>query len=120
MLVPVNWLREYTDFDIGIEELAERLTMAGLEVEEIVDAAGQKVLSTYVTPNRPDLLSVVGVAREVSALLAKPLKPPKPKVREGETDAGDLVKVDIESPENCPRYSAVSYTHLTLPTTPYV
>ena len=106
MLVPVEWLREYVSFDATVEALAERLTMAGLEVEDIIDAAGQKVFSTYVTPNRPDLLSMVGVAREVSALLANPLKPPKPEVREGDVKASDLAKVDIESPANCPRYSA--------------
>ncbi|MFP3855197.1 MAG: phenylalanine--tRNA ligase subunit beta [Anaerolineales bacterium] len=35
MKVPITWLREYVDFDISIEELAHRLTLAGLEVEEI-------------------------------------------------------------------------------------
>ena len=35
MKVPLNWLRDYVDIDIPVEELAERLTMAGLEVEAI-------------------------------------------------------------------------------------
>ena len=35
MLVPITWLREYVDFEVPIEELAHRLTLAGLEVEEI-------------------------------------------------------------------------------------
>jgi len=106
MLVPVEWLREYVSFDLTPEALADRLTMVGLEVEEIVETDGQKVFSTYVTPNRPDLLSIVGVAREVSASLAVPFKPPKPEVHEGDVQARDLVKIDIESPLNCPRYSA--------------
>ncbi|HUV03604.1 MAG TPA: phenylalanine--tRNA ligase subunit beta [Armatimonadota bacterium] len=105
MLVPVEWLREYVSFDLAPEALADRLTMAGLEVEEIIDVGGQKAFSTYVTPNRPDLLSIVGVAREVSALLAVPLKPPKPDVPEGDVEASALVRIDIESPQNCPRYS---------------
>ena len=106
MLVPVEWLREYVSFDLTPEALADRLTMVGLEVEEIVETDGQKVFSTYVTPNRPDLLSIAGVAREVSALLAVPFKPPKSEVHEGDVQARDLVKIDIESPLNCPRYSA--------------
>ena len=106
MLVPVEWLREYTDFDITAEELAEKLTLSGLEVEEITEVEGEKVFSTYVTPNRPDQLSVVGVAREVSALLATAFKPPKPELSEGDVPASELVTVDIESPVNCPRYSA--------------
>ena len=106
MLVPVNWLREYTDFDIGIEELAEKLTMSGLEVDEVTEVDGQTVFSTYVTPNRPDLLSVLGVAREISALLGTSFRPPKPQINEGDVKASDLVTVDIQSPANCPRYSA--------------
>ena len=35
MKVPISWLREYVDFDMSIEELAERLTLAGLEVTSI-------------------------------------------------------------------------------------
>lgn len=35
MLVPISWLEEYVDLDLSIEELAHRLTLAGLEVEEI-------------------------------------------------------------------------------------
>lgn len=106
MLVPVEWLREYADFDLAPEDLAERLTLSGLEVEEITEVEGEKVFSTYVTPNRPDQLSVVGVAREVSALLRTAFKPPKHEFSEGDTPASELATVDIESPVNCPRYSA--------------
>ena len=106
VLVPVEWLREYCDFEIEPEELARRLTMAGLEVEDIAELGGQKVFSTYVTPNRPDLLSLVGVAREVSAILGTAFRPPKPSFTEGDRKAADLVAVDILSPVNCPRYSA--------------
>ncbi|MDI6827706.1 MAG: phenylalanine--tRNA ligase subunit beta [Armatimonadota bacterium] len=106
MLVPVEWLREYVSFDVPPKQLAERLTLAGLEVEEVTEIDGKPVFSTYVTPNRPDLLSIVGVAREISALLRTQLNPPKPVLVESETKASDLVKVDIESPINCPRYSA--------------
>ncbi|MGH2481246.1 MAG: phenylalanine--tRNA ligase subunit beta, partial [Ktedonobacteraceae bacterium] len=35
MLVPLSWLKEYTDINLPVEELADRLTMAGMEVEEI-------------------------------------------------------------------------------------
>ena len=106
MLVPVEWLREYCDFDLTIEELARRLTMSGLEVEDIEETEGEKVYSTYVTPNRSDLLSMVGVAREVSALLSSGFRTPKPSFQEGGQKASDLVSVDIQSPRNCPRYSA--------------
>src|SRR5579864_174404 len=35
MLVPISWLKEYVDLDLPLEQLAERITLAGLEVEGI-------------------------------------------------------------------------------------
>lgn len=105
VLVPVEWLRDYTDFDLSPEDLAERLTMAGLEVEEIREVDGKQVYATYVTPNRSDLLSVTGVARDISALLSTSLRMPEASVVEGDVDVNTLAKVDIET-ENCGRYSA--------------
>ncbi len=105
MLVPVEWLREYCDFDLSAEELAHRLTMAGLEVEDIKEVEGQKVFSTYVTPDRSDLLSMAGVAREVSALLGTAFRYPQPKITESGGKTSDFVSVDLKS-ANCPRYSA--------------
>lgn len=105
MLVPIEWLREYVDFDIEVEDLAKRLTMAGLEVEEIQETPQGPVFSTYVTPNRSDLLSMIGVARDVAALLNKEVKISCRSVIEGNQIAADLVKVDVES-DNCVRYAA--------------
>jgi len=73
MLVPVNWLKEYVDFDLGTSELADKLTMVGLEVEEVKDVAGEAVLLLKVTSNRGDCLSMIGVAREVAAILGSKL-----------------------------------------------
>lgn len=106
LLVPVEWLKEFVDFDLSPETLAHQLTMAGLEVEEIREIEGQKVFSTYVTPNRPDLLSVFGVARNIAALLDIPLKTPAVELPETGEDVNKLVSVDIQTPVNCPRYSA--------------
>src|SRR4051794_24596908 len=51
MLIPTAWLREYVSFDMELPQLAERLTMAGLEVEAIHATADDTVLDVYVTPN---------------------------------------------------------------------
>jgi phenylalanyl-tRNA synthetase beta chain len=58
-----------------------------------------------VTPNRPDCLSVVGVAREVSAILGTKLHYPDLTVNEEETDIKELAKVELLDREKCPRYS---------------
>jgi phenylalanyl-tRNA synthetase beta chain len=59
-----------------------------------------------LTPNRPDCLSVVGVAREVAALSGSDLKLPTPQLEEAGDPADKLVSVTIEDPEGCPRYAA--------------
>src|SRR5438552_9156694 len=78
MRVPLEWLREYVAVDAPAEAVATRLTMGGLEVEGIEESALGPVLDVYVTPNRGDCLSMVGVAREVSALYGVPLRQPAP------------------------------------------
>ena len=71
MKVPVDWLADYIDVkSVGVERLAEVLTMAGLEVEEIDDSPIGAVFSTKVTPNRGDWMSIRGVAREAEAAFA--------------------------------------------------
>ncbi len=59
-----------------------------------------------VTSNRPDCLGHVGVAREVSVLWQTPLKYPEIELGESSTPASDLIKVRVDFPELCPRYTA--------------
>ncbi len=55
MKVSVNWLKEFVEFDLSVEELAHKLTMAGLEVEEItaVAAAFDRVVVAEVKTTAP-------------------------------------------------------------------
>ncbi len=220
MRVPVSWLRDYVDVPWPVEELAERLTMSGLEVEAIervgarlegvvtariraiephpkadrlvvcrVDAGGgeplqivcgasnmkegdvvplakvgarlpggmqirkaklrgvesqgmlcsgaeleanddasglmilpgdteigrpvsellggeETVLEIEVTPNRPDCLSMIGVAREVAVLTGGELRLPEVSFAEEGPPVETLAAVDLEAPDLCPRYTA--------------
>ena len=107
MRVPIEWLKEYVDVQASPEELAHRLTMAGLEVEAIEHDTGEPVLNVKVTPNRGDCLSMVGVAREVAALYALPLRHPMPAARTTEPgEAAQVAKVEIIDDDLCPRYAA--------------
>ncbi len=72
----------------------------------LADYLGDVVLDLEITPNRPDLLSVVGVAREVGALTGTPLRPPVTAAPTGPTPVERLVTVSIEASDLCPRYSA--------------
>lgn len=106
MKVPVAWLEQYVDFDLSAEQVATKLTMGGLEVEGIEESVIGPVLDVYVTPNRGDCLSIVGVAREISALLATPLKSPESLNQVIEYSAASHVSVTIQDPDLCPRYAA--------------
>jgi phenylalanyl-tRNA synthetase beta chain len=64
------------------------------------------VLDIEVEPNRPDFLSVFGVAREVSAATGVPLIEPDLTLQEVEEAAADAASVRLEAPEGCPRYLA--------------
>ena len=219
MKVTLNWLREYVDFDFSADELAHRLTMAGLEVDamerlgegldsvivarlaevrphpdadrltvctvdtgsetcQVVcgatnhqtgdlvalaqvgtvlpgdfkikkskirgqesqgmlcsaaelglsgDSAGILILpdglplgtpffeatglkdvlfELGLTPNRPDCLSVAGVAREVAAMCGEPLQLPEADIVESDNAAAKESSVEIEDADLCPRYAA--------------
>ncbi|MGB9594650.1 MAG: YtpR family tRNA-binding protein, partial [Candidatus Poribacteria bacterium] len=64
------------------------------------------VMEIELTPNRSDCLSIIGIAREVSAITGNPLRKPKIEFQEGQTKASDLTSVIIKAPDLCPRYSA--------------
>ncbi len=85
------------------------LNDGGWEVGADVKAALQldeAVLDIEVEPNRPDFLSVFGVAREVAAATGVTLADPDLVVDEAPEGAADVASVSIEAPEGCPRYLA--------------
>jgi phenylalanyl-tRNA synthetase beta chain len=204
MKISLNWLKTYIDFPVGPEDIAHRLTMVGLEVEEIHHIeplfdkvvigriktvknhpnanklkicqvqTGKKLLSVVcgapnvregicvpvakiggriggaeirevqirgelsqdhtgilvmkdcdhtgdpflpelqvgdtifeinVTPNRPDCLSYLGIAREVSVIFKKWLEQPRIQITEDSQSTSDLIQIELHDP-SCPRYSA--------------
>ena len=59
-----------------------------------------------ITPNRPDCLSLIGVAREIRAETGNPLRLPRVDLQENETEIRSLTSVTIDAPDLCPRYAA--------------
>ena len=76
----------------------------GADVVEVL-GLNDTILELEITPNRPDCLGMIGVAREVGALLGHELKLPEVDVKGDENVTSEL-RVDIEDPEGCPRYVA--------------
>ena len=103
MKVSYNWLKEFVDFEQSPEEVAHAITMAGSEVEEIESIEGDTVFDIGITPNRPDCLSIRGIAREISTILGLPLKDVTVDLT-GENGPGPDISID--SPDLCYRYSS--------------
>ncbi len=64
------------------------------------------VFELEITPNRPDCLSLIGVAREIRAETGNALKLPEVTLNEDETDIQEMTSVTIEASDLCPRYAA--------------
>jgi len=71
-----------------------------------------------VTPNRPDCLSVIGVAREIAALTGGSLRLPKIHYDETEGPVDSFASVDIVDPDLCPRYCASLITGIKIAPSP--
>lgn len=78
-------------------------TKIGTDMRELV-GKGDCILDISITANRPDCLSVLGIAREVAAILNKPLKMPDVSYTASLGDINDVVSISVEDFEKCPRY----------------
>ncbi|HOW35350.1 MAG TPA: phenylalanine--tRNA ligase subunit beta [Candidatus Omnitrophota bacterium] len=101
MKLSYNWLKNYIAVNVNAETLAHKLTMAGLEVKAIDTVDSDSVFEIEITPNRPDCLSVLGIAREASAIFNKPLKIPAVKNLKLPKQKCDLAILDKK---DCLRY----------------
>lgn len=106
MLISHNWLKDYTDTKLSPQELRERLTMVGLAIDAVEEHDSDSVLDVEVPSNRPDCLSHVGIAREVTVIERKELRLPQIESFKTEGRAADLTAVEIKDPDLCARYAA--------------
>lgn len=106
MGISLNWLKEYIDLDWPGDELAERLTMAGIAFEGAVPDGDDWIMESDLTPNRGDCQGYINLAREVSALNGRPLKLPGIKMEQNQEDINEYIKVSIDEPRLCRRYAA--------------
>jgi phenylalanyl-tRNA synthetase beta chain len=136
MKVLLSWLREFVDVPASAEEIAALMGVRGFAVEGIEPfgpsaegpaKADDSVIDFEVTANRPDCLSVVGIAREVATAYNLPLRAPGPASpgpglldrppgpaspgpglldRRAGLAEGSPADIDIiiENPQLCPRY----------------
>ena len=89
----------------GIFVLQEEDAEPGLNMAHIL-GFDDSIVEFEITPNRPDCLSVIGLAREASATFKRPLKLHTPEPHGCGGSIADLVDIDIEDGDLCPRYTA--------------
>ncbi|MDQ7848697.1 MAG: phenylalanine--tRNA ligase subunit beta [Armatimonadota bacterium] len=106
MRVPLSWLREFVPLPEEPEALRDRLAMLGFGHEPVQWVGEEAVLDLEVASNRPDLLSVLGVAREIAAAWERELTLPRITLRRSATPAATVVDVAVEDVQGCPRYTA--------------
>jgi phenylalanyl-tRNA synthetase beta chain len=90
----------------------------GQDVREAL-SLDDEILDIDITPNRPDLLSVAGIAREIAALYELPFAVPPPELRDGGPPVDERASVRVEDPKGCPRYLARVITDIRVPPSPW-
>src|SRR6266849_9953717 len=106
MKVVYNWLKDFIDVIAPADALASRLALSGTNIGGVENGPHGLVIEAEISSNRPDCLGHYGIAREVGAIYRLPLKPLLPKPAEGAAKASEAVKVEIQSPELCGRFTA--------------
>ena len=89
----------------GIFVLQEEDAEPGLNMAHIL-GFDDSIVEFEITPNRPDCLSVIGLAREASATFKRPLKLHTPEPHGCGGSIAEIVDIDIEDGDLCPRYTA--------------
>lgn len=97
--------------ELGLEEKSDHVYIVEEDIEPGVDMIkhwrlDEPVLDLDITPNRPDCLGIIGVAREVAVLLGKELEQPEPEIECFDEPVERFISVHIEDVEGCPRYCA--------------
>jgi len=106
-----------TDDHSGIMELPSDVS-PGTSINQALPLEDW-VLDIEITPNRGDCASVIGIAREVSAITGTPLKLPDMSYPETEERADQIGSVFIEEPDKCRRYCAGIIKDVTIKPSPF-
>lgn len=117
-----NWLREFIETKASVEQIAEYLSLCSQSVEKIIKEKNDYVYDIEITTNRPDCLSVYGIARELAAVL--PCFGLKAKLKDiPVTKISTILKglpleVEITKPDLCPRFTALVYDNVVIKPSP--
>ncbi len=113
MKLLVSWVRDFVDVTAPPSELADLMALRGFEVASVERlGGGDAVIDFEVTANRPDCLSVLGLAREIGTAYDLPVRDPRTGPQPGlalapvEIGASPDLRVSLDDAALCPRYAA--------------
>ena len=108
MLISLAWLRELLQGADALDapQIARALSARGLTVDAVTSAGADTVFDIDVPANRPDALGHVGVAREIAAAFGLALTAARSAPPGSGVPVEDAVRVRIDAPELCGRYTA--------------
>ncbi|MFC1941662.1 phenylalanine--tRNA ligase subunit beta [Chloroflexota bacterium] len=107
--------------ELGISDSHEGIMVLSPEAPlatPLADTLGDTVFDLDITPNRPDCLSIVGIAREVAALSGGELHIPEISYEETSAPIDEQISIEIADPDLCPRYCASLITGITIDESP--
>ncbi len=110
------------ELGLGIDSSGIMVLNPSLKVgDHLAEALGLEdmVFEFDLTPNRPDCLSVIGIAREIAAIQNTPLKYPDYSLIDKQDLISTLTSVKIEAPDHCPRYSARLVENIVVKPSPF-
>lgn len=106
MKLTYNWLKDFVEIKLTPQALADKLTMAGVEVTSLAEKEGDFIFEIEVTSNRPDWLSVIGIAREVVAITNSRFKPQNLNLNILIGKEKSPFAIEIQDKKDCPLYTA--------------
>lgn len=112
-----------TDYISGIfilssENINTKLPELGTKLQNCL-ALEDTIFDISITPNRGDALSVIGLVREIGALVKKPIKRQKISFPQKGEPTNKLVKVNVRNKQLCPRYTARIITGIEIKPSPF-
>src|SRR5476651_253359 len=106
MKLSINWLNSYFASTLNWDDVFHKLTMAGIEVEDIEIVDNDKVLELKITPNRGDALSVLGLLREITVLTGHVYTKPAQNTP-FKSSIDEKMQIEVMAPEACPNYQTL-------------
>jgi len=118
ILIPDSWLRDFIKTKASVKQIAEYLSLCSQSVEKIIPSKNDSIYEIEITSNRPDCLSIYGIARELNAILprfnikAELIEPKEDKSKLSEIKKPLQLRVEINKDSLCPRFTALIFDNV--------